>query len=172
MTALLDSSGLASTVSRLADEVARDLPAGVPAAIVGIRSRGEILGGRLAEQLKARGVRDVAIGSLDITLYRDDLAEIGPSAVVRKTEIDFDVTDRWIVLVDDVIYTGRSVRAAIDALVDLGRPRAIRLAVLVDRGGRELPIQPDYVGIRTPAPDRQVSVFLTESDGRDRVELA
>ncbi len=114
---------------------------------------------------------DVASGSLDITLYRDDLAEIGPSAVVRTTEIDFDVAGRYIVLVDDVIYTGRSVRSALAAIIDLGRPKAIRLAVLVDRGGRELPIQPDFVGLKAKEDEERITVSLQECGGVDRVEV-
>ena len=121
--------------------------------------------------LEARDVTDLVYGCVDITLYRDDLAEIGPSAVVRVTEIDFDVGGRYIVLVDDVIYTGRSVRSALAAIIDLGRPKAIRLAVLVDRGGRELPIQPDFVGIRAQDEDGEIRVLLEESDGVDRVEV-
>ena len=162
---------VAGMIDALADAIARDLPPSGRAAIVGIRSRGEVLARRLIKALAQRGRPNLAHGTLDITLYRDDLAEIGPAAIVRRTEIDFDVQDCWIVLVDDVLFTGRSVRAAIEALVDLGRPRAIRLAVLVDRGGRELPIQADYVGCRLQASDQKVTVKLVESDGEDAVEV-
>jgi len=172
MAILLDQRGIAQTLERLADQVHSALDPAVPVGVVGIRSRGELLAQRLTRALTERGRRDLVHGSLDITLYRDDLAEIGPAAVVRRTEIDFDVRGRLILLVDDVLFTGRSVRAAIDALMDLGRPRAIRLAVLVDRGGRELPIQADFVGIRTETPQRQVAVRLVESDGTDQVETA
>jgi pyrimidine operon attenuation protein/uracil phosphoribosyltransferase len=123
--------------------------------------------------LKSEGLAPAYHGALDITLYRDDLTTIGPDAVVRGTEIDFDITGTWIILVDDVLYTGRSVRAALDALTDLGRPRAIRLAVLVDRGWRELPIQPDFVGLHVQTqPGNIVHVKLEEVDGVEEVDLS
>ncbi len=169
---LLDAEALAGTIERLADEIAEAAPDDAPLALVGIRRRGEHLARRIFERLRAGRGRDPLLGALDITLYRDDLTTIGPDAVVRGTEIDFDITDTWLVLVDDVLYTGRSVRAALDALTDLGRPRAIRLAVLVDRGWRELPIQPDFVGLRVETTRNQiVKVKMTEVDGVDEVEL-
>lgn len=169
---LLDRDGLRRTVERLADEIAETAPGDALLALVGIRRRGEHLARRVFERLRAGGGRDPLLGALDITLYRDDLTTIGPDAVVRGTEIDFDITDTWLVLVDDVLYTGRSVRAALDALTDLGRPRAIRLAVLVDRGWRELPIQPDFVGLRVETTrDQIVKVKMVEVDGVDEVEL-
>lgn len=171
MTILLDESGVRSALVRLADQIAASIPPGCRLGMIGIRRRGDDLARRIIALLKDRGIPEVAFGTLDITLYRDDLAEIGPSAVVRTTEIPFDVEGCYIVLVDDVIYSGRSVRAALAAIIDLGRPRAIRLAVLVDRGGRELPIQPDFVGVRTPGEDRHVSVLLRETGGVDRVEV-
>ncbi|MBN1342149.1 MAG: bifunctional pyr operon transcriptional regulator/uracil phosphoribosyltransferase PyrR [Phycisphaerae bacterium] len=154
----------------LAGRIASSVPEGSRLAIIGIRSRGEVLGDRLIKLLGERGFEQIERGVLDITLYRDDLAEKGPAAVIRSTEIDFDLAGAYVVLVDDVLWTGRSVRAALDALVDLGRPRAIRLAVLVDRPGRELPIQADFVGVRTGEADEHVTVMLRESDGQDRVE--
>lgn len=172
MKTLLDKNGIQRVLERLSDEIADSIPAGCPVGMIGVRRRGDELARRLIRLLAARGVDDVAYGCLDITLYRDDLAEIGPAAVVRTTEIDFDVAGRYLVLVDDVIFTGRSVRAALAALMDLGRPKAIRLAVLVDRGGRELPIQPDFVGVRTDTDEEHVSVCLTETNGSDRVEVA
>ncbi|RIK66587.1 MAG: bifunctional pyr operon transcriptional regulator/uracil phosphoribosyltransferase PyrR [Planctomycetota bacterium] len=168
---LLDENGIRETLERLAGEIAASIPSACTVAIVGIRRRGDELARRLLPLFEKRGVKGAAYGSLDITLYRDDLAEIGPSAVVRTTEIDFDIGGTYLVLVDDVIYTGRSTRAALQALIDLGRPRAIRLAVLVDRGGREFPIQPDFTGIRAPSDNQHVTVFLTETDGFDRVEV-
>ncbi len=171
MKVLLDQQGIERILERFADEIADSAPAGAPMGIVGIRRRGDELARRLIPLLERRGAKDLVYGCLDITLYRDDLAEIGPAAVVRTTEIDFDVEGRFLILVDDVIYTGRSTRAALAALMDLGRPKAIRLAVLVDRGGRELPIQPDFVGIRTNSEDEHVSVCLSESNGADRVEV-
>ncbi len=133
-------------------------------ALVGIRSRGEILAQRLQKMLEARGVSNVDRGTLDITLYRDDLNQMGSQQpTVRATEIDFDIDDRLIVLVDDVLNTGRSVRAALNALNDLGRPKAIRLTVLLDRGSRELPIRADYAAKEIEAPkDKTVQVYLYE----------
>jgi len=166
---LLDTEGVRDRVRRLAQEVFDSLPKDVPVGIIGIRRRGEVLAKRLAQELATRGARGLAFGSLDITLYRDDLAELGPQAILRQTEIEFDINGRYIVLVDDVLYTGRSVRAALDALIDLGRPKAIRLAVLVDRPGRELPIQADFVGLRVKQSGMSVTVLLTESDGVEEV---
>lgn len=166
---LLDKDGIARTLDRLAGEIRDSLPAGKSLAVIGIRSRGEILAARLVDRLTRLGLADIEVGTLDITLYRDDLANLGPKATVRRTEIDFDITDRYLILVDDVLYTGRSVRSALDALVDLGRPTAIRLLVLVDRPGRELPIQADMVGLRVTQPDVPVTLHLTESDGVDEV---
>ncbi|GAG42860.1 unnamed protein product, partial [marine sediment metagenome] len=140
-------------------------------AVIGIRNRGEVLAARLVDELHKLGAGDIDVGSLDITLYRDDLADLGPQAVVRKTEINFDINGQYIILVDDVLHTGRSVRASLDALIDLGRPKAIRLAVLVDRPGRELPIQADFVGVSVPKEDTTVTVQLTESDGIDEVRV-
>lgn len=171
MAVLLDKHGIRSALNTLADEIVASIPRGCPVGVIGIRRRGDELARRLIEVLAARGVTEVAYGSVDITLYRDDLAEIGPSAVVRTTEIDFDVAGYYLILVDDVINTGRSVRSALAAIIDLGRPYAIRLAVLVDRGGRELPIQPDFVGLRTQDNVSHVAVLLEESDGADRVEV-
>lgn len=170
MAILLDEKGIRRSLERLADCIVASVPRGCAAGIIGIRRRGDELARRLMRVLEARGLSGLSYGSLDITLYRDDLAEIGPSAVVRTTEIDFDITGVYLILVDDVIYTGRSVRAALQALIDLGRPKAVRLAVLVDRGGREYPIQPDFVGLRTSDDDQQVIVSLIETDGKDVVE--
>ena len=166
---LLDAAGVADTLDRMAREVCDTVEPGTPLAVIGIRRRGEILASRLVATLSDLGIEGIDVGTLDITLYRDDLAELGPQAMLRGTEIDFDLSGRYIILVDDVLYTGRSVRAALDALVDLGRPKAIRLAILVDRPGRELPIQPDFVGLRVEQENVPVSVLLTESDGVDEV---
>jgi pyrimidine operon attenuation protein / uracil phosphoribosyltransferase len=171
MKALLDDKGIRAAMERLANEIAESIPPGCPVGIIGIRQRGDDLARRLIPLLEARGIRDVAMGTVDITMYRDDLAEIGPSAVVRTTEINFDVEGRYLVLVDDVLFTGRSARAALDAIIDLGRPKAIRLAVLVERGGRELPIQPDFVGVKTGMDLKRITVLLKENDGVDRVEV-
>ncbi|MBI4578681.1 MAG: bifunctional pyr operon transcriptional regulator/uracil phosphoribosyltransferase PyrR [Planctomycetes bacterium] len=168
---ILDAGQISQTIDQLAGEIADSLPAGVPTAVIGIRRRGEVLAGRLITALGRHGMNGIRHGSLDITLYRDDLAELGPQAVLRKTEIDFDINGMYIILVDDVLYTGRSARAAMDALVDLGRPKAIRLAVLVERPGRELPIQADFVGARVPRQDVPVTVLLTESDQIEEVRV-
>ena len=141
-------------------------------ATIGIRSRGEILAQRLSSRLSEKTGRDIPRGTLDITLYRDDLNSPQGAAQpeVRTTEIGFDIDDKIIILVDDVLYTGRSARAAMDALIDLGRPGAIKLAVLVDRLGKELPIQADYAGYKTDVePGKLVQVFLSESDGKEEV---
>ncbi len=172
MKTLLTNNELQATLERLAHEIAEAVPKDIPVAVVGIRRRGETLAQRLLQLLAKAGVKPAHHGALDITLYRDDLTTIGPNAVVRGTEIDFNITDTWLVLVDDVLYTGRSIRAALSALTDLGRPRAVRLAVLVDRGLRELPIQPDFVGLCIEtAPENDVQVKLTEVDGVDKVEM-
>lgn len=171
MQTLLEGEAFEHAVERLAEQVREDIPAGVPVALVGVRRRGDALARRLAHLLQRSGLRNVECGALDITLYRDDLAEKGPEAVVRSTEIPFDVTGRHIVLVDDVLYTGRTVRAALDAITDLGRPVAVRLAVLVDRAGREMPIHADYAAVRPERTDRDVRVHLRETDGQDKVEL-
>jgi pyrimidine operon attenuation protein/uracil phosphoribosyltransferase len=168
---LLDAAGIAETLDRMAAEIRSSLPDGVPVAIIGILRRGEILAQRLQDALRRLGAADIRHGTLDITLYRDDLASIGSQAHLRRTDIDFNIDDVYVILVDDVLYTGRSVRSAMDALVDLGRPKAIRVAVLVDRPGRELPIQPDFVGVRVPREDVPVTVKLAESDHVDEVRV-
>lgn len=143
-------------------------------AVIGIRSRGEILAQRLSSRLSKKIGKDVPCGTLDITLYRDDLnrPQNTKQPQVRTTEIGFDIDNKIIILVDDVLYTGRSARAAMDALIDLGRPKAIRLAVLVDRTGREFPIQADCAGYKADvAPGKLVQVNLVESDGRDEVVI-
>ncbi|RMF77854.1 MAG: bifunctional pyr operon transcriptional regulator/uracil phosphoribosyltransferase PyrR [Planctomycetota bacterium] len=173
MKTILTANQLTETLDKMAAEIASCAPGDAPVAIVGIRRRGEVLARRMQPMLQKHGLRPKHQGALDITLYRDDLTTIGPHAVVRGTEIDFDITDTWLVLVDDVLYTGRSVRAALDALTDLGRPRAIRLAVLVDRGHRELPIQPDFVGVHVQtSTDQIVKVQLQEVDDAEGVAIA
>ncbi len=167
MNVLADETKLAAMVNDLAAEVKQDLFPDGPWAIVGIRSRGDVLAKRLADKLKP----DHA-GSVDITLYRDDLSEIGPQPVVRTTEIDFPVDGTNILLVDDVLMTGRSVRAAIQSLIDFGRPRCIKLLVLCDRGGRELPVQPDYVAlVLDEADQQQVEVRLQPTDPEDCIVI-
>ncbi len=142
-------------------------------ALVGIRTRGVFLAERLQAQIEEIEHVRIPLGTLDITLYRDDLEEIGSRASVRETSIPFDLNDKIVVLVDDVLFTGRTVRAALDALIDFGRPKAIQLAVLVDRGHRELPVKADYVGKNIPtSKEEEVILRLKENDGRDEVVVA
>ncbi|HLZ47083.1 MAG TPA: bifunctional pyr operon transcriptional regulator/uracil phosphoribosyltransferase PyrR [Candidatus Limnocylindria bacterium] len=159
-------------IARIAHEIVerdRDLPA---LALVGIRARGDLLAARLHEAIRANEHVDLPLGSLDITLYRDDLTRVGNAPIVRESVIPFSVDDRVVVLVDDVLFTGRTIRAAMDALVDFGRPRAIRLAVLVDRGHRELPIRADHVGKNVPTSREElVRVHLVEVDEMDGVDI-
>jgi pyrimidine operon attenuation protein/uracil phosphoribosyltransferase len=168
-----DEADVAHFIDHLVTGITTDFQPGNPLNIVGIRTRGETLAGRIAAELAGRGYTAIGRGVLDITLYRDDLSEIGPRPMVRPTKIDIHLDARPLLLVDDVLFTGRSVRAALDALSDFGRPSAIRLAVLVDRGGRELPIQPDYVGLKlsdVPSTHR-VRVRLRDTDPTDEIEV-
>jgi pyrimidine operon attenuation protein/uracil phosphoribosyltransferase len=174
MKVILDSGQIEQVLKDLTGRILSETPAEMDIAVIGIRSRGEVLAQRLSGQLSQKLGKDVPCGTLDITLYRDDLNSPHGSAqpLVRTTEIGFDIDDKIIILVDDVLYTGRSARAAMDALIDLGRPRAIRLAVIVDRVGRELPIQADYAGYKADAaPGKLVQVSLVESDGKDEVVI-
>ena len=172
MKVLLNAKQIEQALEKLASDIVSDTPEGVEIAVIGIRSRGEILAQRLAGILSEKIGGDVPCGTLDITLYRDDInsPQGNQQPTVRTTEIGFDINDKIIVLVDDVLHTGRSTRAAMDALIDLGRPKAIRLAVLVDRAGREYPIQADYAGYKTnEKPDKLVQVLLKESDDKEQV---
>jgi pyrimidine operon attenuation protein/uracil phosphoribosyltransferase len=174
MKVILDSKQITKLLEELADQIVSETPGELDIATIGIRSRGEILAQRLSAVLTKRLEKNVPSGTLDITLYRDDLNSPQGTGQpqVRTTEIGFDIDDKIIILVDDVLYTGRSARAAMDALIDLGRPRAIRLAVLVDRIGREFPIQADYAAYKSDAePGKLVQVFLSESDGKDEVVI-
>ena len=172
MTVILDSGQIEKAVGELAGRICEATPEGVDIATIGIRSRGEVLAQRLSQRLAERLGKDVPSGTLDITLYRDDLnsPQGDTQPRVRTTEIGFDIDGKIIILVDDVLYTGRSTRAAMDALIDLGRPRAVRLAVLVEREGREFPIQADFAGYKAEVSAGQmVCVNLVESDGKDEV---
>ncbi len=169
---VLDDTGIDRALTRIAHEIVERTGGVRELALVGLRTRGVLLARRIAARLQAIEGQPVPVGTLDITLYRDDLGRKGEAPVLRGTDIPFPVTDRTIVLVDDVLYTGRTVRAALDALIDLGRPRMIQLAVLIDRGHRELPIRPDYVGKNLPTARREaVQVLLREHDGEDRVVI-
>jgi pyrimidine operon attenuation protein/uracil phosphoribosyltransferase len=169
---VLDETGIDRALTRIAHEIVERAGGTEGLALVGIRTRGVSLARRIADRLQAIGGRPVPVGALDITLYRDDLALKAEAPILRATDIPFPVSDRTIVLVDDVLYTGRTIRAALDAIIDLGRPRMIQLAVLVDRGHRELPIRADYVGKNLPTARREaVQVLLHEHDGQDRVVI-
>lgn len=174
MPVVMDADRMDRTLVRIAHEVVERNRGVDELALVGIRTRGVPLARRLAQNVSAITGVQVPTGSLDITLYRDDLMRhpVGPQPVVRRTEIAFSIDDKKILLVDDVLYTGRTVRAALDALIDFGRPKAIQLIVLVDRGHRELPIRADYVGKNLPtAPRESVQVRLREIDGVDEVVI-
>lgn len=169
-TQVLDAAQISEILRRLSRRIARDYREPGSLALVGIRTRGLPLAHRTARLLAERRNSQVPVGALDITLYRDDLNTLLPQGRIDATEIQFDITNRTLILFDDVLHTGRTVRAAVDHLMALGRPRAIFLAVLIDRGGRELPIEPQLVGkkIKTP-PGGNVQVMLEEVDGRDAV---
>ena len=174
MPIVMDADRVGRSLMRIAHEILERHRGTDNLALIGIRARGVPLAERLAANLKTAGGLDVPTGSLDITLYRDDLMrhQVGPQPILRRTEIPFSIDGKMILLVDDVLYTGRTIRAALDALIDFGRPRAIQLAVLVDRGHRELPIRADYVGRNVPTSRQQsVQVRLQEIDGRDEVEV-
>ena len=174
MPQVMDADRMARALTRIAHEIVERNRGTSDLALVGIRTRGVPLARRIAHALKHITGEDVPTGTLDITLYRDDLMRhaVGPQPVVRRTDIAFSIDDRRILLVDDVLYTGRTIRSALDALIDFGRPRSIQLIVLVDRGHRELPIKADYVGKNLPTSTRQsVQVRLQEIDGEDEVRL-
>src|SRR5712691_8326057 len=170
----MDADRMSRSLTRIAHEIVERNRGVEELALVGIRTRGVPLARRLAAIIRGINGHDVPTGALDITLYRDDLMRhaIGAQPVIRRTEIPFSIDDRRILLVDDVLYTGRTIRAALDALIEFGRPKSIQLVVMVDRGHRELPIKADYVGKNLPtALSQSVQVHLTEIDGRDAVEI-
>ena len=174
MPVVLDASRISRSLARIAHEILERNRSLDELALVGIRTRGVPLARRIARIIHDINGHEVPTGALDITLYRDDLMRhaVGPQPLVRKTEIPFSIDEKRLLLVDDVLYTGRTIRAALDALIDFGRPRSIQLIVLVDRGHRELPIKADYVGKNLPTSTRQsVQVRLQEIDGEDEVLL-
>ena len=174
MPVVMEATRIERTLMRIAHEIVERNRGLEELALVGIRTRGVPIAQRIARNLREIVGQEVPTGALDITLYRDDLMRhtVGPQPVLRRTEIPFSIDDRRILLVDDVLYTGRTVRAALDALVDFGRPLAIQLVVLVDRGHRELPIKADYVGKNLPTSTRQsVQVRLAETDEIDEVVI-
>lgn len=169
---ILDKDAVARALMRISHEIVEKNKGTQDLCLIGIRNRGVYLAQRLAAYIKKIEGQEVLSGALDITLYRDDLALASGQPVVRKTEIDFDINGKNLILVDDVLYTGRTVRAALDALVDFGRPKSIQLAVLVDRGHRELPVRADFVGKNIPtAQDEAVEVRLSETDGEEEVVI-
>ena len=168
---VLDEAALDRALTRIAHEILERNGGAKDLAFVGLRTRGVTLAQRLAVKLASIDGTMVPVGTLDITLYRDDLDMRG-APVIRGTDIPFSIKNKTVVLVDDVLYTGRTIRAALDALIDLGRPRMIQLAILVDRGHRELPIRPDFIGKNLPTSHREsVAVRLREHDGEDRVVI-
>jgi pyrimidine operon attenuation protein/uracil phosphoribosyltransferase len=172
-TTILDARALDRTLRRMADEIVELNEGTDDLIIVGIQRRGVQLAARIVSSIREREGAEVPSGALDITLYRDDLQTVGPRPVVGPTDIPWAIDGKHVVIVDDVLYTGRTIRAALDELADFGRPRRIALAVLIDRGGRELPIQPDVVGktVEIGANER-IDVLVTEVDDRDAVVVA
>jgi pyrimidine operon attenuation protein/uracil phosphoribosyltransferase len=171
VTRLLDAPAMARALERMAGEVVEKCGGTGGVVLVGIQRRGAELAARLAA-LMGKGGRPVPLGKLDITLYRDDLSTIGPVPRVGETSLPGDLEGKTVVIVDDVLYTGRTSRAALQELTDFGRPRRVLLCVLIDRGGRELPIHPDIVGLTVPTePDDRVDVAVSELDGLDAVAL-
>lgn len=171
-TILLDEDGIRRALTRIAHEIVEKNKGVENLVLVGIRTRGVPLAERIAAEIeRIEGVRP-PVGTLDITLYRDDLSLLSYQPAVRATEMPVDIHDKTVVLIDDVLFTGRTIRAALDALIDMGRPHIIQLAVLVDRGHRELPIRADYVGKNVPTSAREVvSVQIQELDGAEQVKL-
>ena len=172
-TTVLDARAVDRTVRRMADEIVELNDGTDSLVIVGIQRRGVQLAARIVSSINERESVSVPQGALDITLYRDDLQTVGPRPVVGQTQLPIDIDGKRVVIVDDVLYTGRTIRAALDELADFGRPKRIALAVLIDRGGRELPIQPDVVGKKiSVGPGQRVDVMVKELDGSDGVVLA
>jgi pyrimidine operon attenuation protein/uracil phosphoribosyltransferase len=172
LRSIMSPQDIRRALTRIAHEIVERNRGTEELALIGIVRRGVPLAKRIATHIKDFEGDEVPVGNLDITLYRDDLATIGPQPVVRATNIPFDISDKVLVLVDDVLYTGRTVRAALDSIIDFGRPRLIQLAVLVDRGHRELPIRADYVGKNVPTSRTEiVEVELEEHDGAERVSI-
>jgi pyrimidine operon attenuation protein/uracil phosphoribosyltransferase len=165
---ILDKDAVRRAVVRLSHEIVEKNKGTKDLCLVGIRSRGVIIAERIHQSIKDIEGDDVPVGILDITLYRDDLTMIGTQPLVRETQINFDISDKRLILVDDVLFTGRTIRAALDALIDFGRPASIQLAVLIDRGHRELPIRAEYVGKNIPTSlNQNVKVILQETDGQE-----
>lgn len=167
---IMDSEAIRRALVRIAHEIIEKNKGVEDVVIVGIRTRGVPLAQRIAAEINAIENFEMTVGMLDITLYRDDLSTLGYNPVVHGTDINFDLSGKHVVLVDDVLYTGRTIRAALDAVIDMGRPKTIQLAVLVDRGHKELPIRADFVGKNVPTSQKEtIEVVLNEIDGTDEV---
>jgi len=171
-TEIMDESSITRAITRISHEIIEKNKGVENLVLIGIQRRGVTLARRIAERIKEVEKSDILVGILDITLYRDDLSLLNEHPVINGTEINFDIANKKVVLVDDVIYTGRTVRAAIDAIMDINRPRMIQLAVLIDRGHRELPIRADYVGKNVPTSRNEiVHVNLEDIDGTNSVTI-
>lgn len=171
-TVLMDSEGIRRVLTRISHEIVEKNKGVENIVLVGIRTRGVPIAERLADTIEAIEGKRPPVGVLDITLYRDDLSTLSYQPIVHPTELPIDISGKTIVLVDDVLYTGRTIRAALDALIDMGRPKTIQLAVLIDRGHRELPIRADFVGKNVPTSSREVvSVQLNKTDGSEKVVI-
>ena len=169
---IMDSEAIRRALVRIAHEIIEKNKGVEDVVIVGIRTRGVPLAQRIAAEINAIENCEMTVGMLDITLYRDDLSTLGYNPVVHGTDINFDLSGKHVVLVDDVLYTGRTIRAALDAVIDMGRPKTIQLAVLVDRGHKELPIRADYVGKNVPTSQKEtIEVVLNEIDGTNEVYI-
>ena len=171
-TVLMDAEGIRRALARISHEIVEKNKGVEDIILVGIRTRGVPIAERIAKNIEGIEGKKPPVGVLDITLYRDDLSTLSYQPIVRPTELPVDITGKTVVLVDDVLYTGRTIRAALDAIIDMGRPKAIRLAVLIDRGHRELPIRADFVGKNVPTSSREsVSVQMDAVDGVEKVVL-
>lgn len=169
---IMDAQGISRAITRIAFEVIERNKGASDTVIIGIQRRGVVLARRIAKRIKEIEGTEIPVGILDITFYRDDLSMLSEHPVINDTEIEFPITDKRVILVDDVLYTGRTVRAAIDALMDLGRAKLIQLAILIDRGHRELPIRADFAGKNVPtSKSEKVSVKVTEIDNEDSVTI-
>ena len=169
---IIDADGMRRMITRIAHEIVEKNEGTDDLVLIGIRTRGVPIAKRITAKIEEFEDVEVPTGILDITLYRDDLSKVAKQPIVHQTEIPFDITNKRVILIDDVLYTGRTFRAALDALIDLGRPKVIQLVTLVDRGHREFPIRADFVGKNLPtSKDEVVSVELKESDGQDAVSL-
>lgn len=167
---ILDAEAISRALTRISHEIIEKNKESQLICIIGVRTRGAVLAERIVKEVRKLTNQDIPLGILDINLYRDDLTKVADQPVIHATEISFNLDNRTVVIVDDVLYTGRTVRCALDALIDFGRPKSIQLAVLIDRGHRELPIRADFVGKNVPtSQDEIVRVHLEEPDGKDEV---